>query len=186
MSVVRSISWVATTLPDGTSIAAGVIIADAVVEERGDDETEITDKPVENGSVIQFNAFRLPSILELTYAFSPGGAQNKAHDPSYLTTIYQKFLSLDDGRVLLTVMTGKRQYQNMLIKSMSVTTDANTENILLIRLTLKALILTTTQTVNLSSSAQQGIPGKTASPVNNGTVPLGSGSNFNSGTPAGS
>lgn len=186
MSVVRSISWVATTLPHGTSISAGMIMADAVVEERSDDETEITDKPVENGSVVQFNAFSLPSILELTYAFSPGGMQNKAQDPAYLTTIYQKFLTLRDGRVLLTVMTGKRQYQNMLIKSLSVTTDIKTENILLIRITLKALILTTTQTVNLSSSAQQTIPGKTAPPVNNGTVPLGSGSNFNPGTPPGS
>ena len=177
-AVVRSISWTAGTYPNGTSYPAGMLMADAVVEERADDEMVITENPVENGSVTTDHAYALPSQLELTYAFDPGGVQNTSKDPYYLRTVYTKLLGLELGRVLLSVVTGKRQYKNLLIKALSVTTERTTENVLMIRVNLQQLILTTTQTVSLSSSAQQSMPGKTAAPINRGNVSLGDGSSF--------
>ena len=48
---VRSISWDKTTLPNGAVVPQGVIFADAVLEERHDDETIISENQVEIGSV---------------------------------------------------------------------------------------------------------------------------------------
>lgn len=186
MSVARNISWSAGTLPDGTAYAAGTIIADAVVEERSDDSSIITENPVENGSVTSDHAYDNPAELELTYVWAPGGKQNKQRDPSFLNGIYQQLLSLRATKALFSVVTGKRQYKNMLFKNLSSTTDEKSENILMIRMACKELLLTITQTVTLSNSAQQSLPQKTSSPINQGNVSLGPGSNFNPGTPTGS
>jgi hypothetical protein len=185
VTTVRSISWSTTTVPGGGTVQGGVITADAVIEERSDDDSVITENPVENGSVTNDHAFDLPQSLELTYAWSGGSRQAKGQS-SFLNTTYAQFLTLKQAKILLFVVTGKRQYQNMLIKSLSVTTDEKTENVLLIRISLKQLLLTVTQTVTISSADQQSLPQKTQPTINGGQITLQPGSNFNSGTPKGS
>jgi len=177
----RNISWATTTLSNGTTVQGGTIIADAVIEERSDDETVITENPVEFGSVTNDHAYDLPQELELTYAWAGGSSQAQGQS-SFLNTTYAKLLNLKQAKILLSVVTGKRQYQNMLIKGLSQTTDKDTENILLIRITLKQLLLTMTQTVSISSAAQQSMPQKTMPTINGGTVALQPGSNYNPGS----
>jgi hypothetical protein len=177
----RNISWVTTTLANGTTIQGGTIIADAVIEERSDDESVITENPVEVGSVSNDHAYDLPQELELTYAWAGGSSQAQGQ-ASFLNTTYSKLLTLKQAKVLLSVVTGKRQYQNMLIKGLSQTTDKDTENILLIRINLRQLNLTVTQTVTIPSAGQQSMPQKTAPTINSGTVSLQPGSNYNPGT----
>lgn len=182
---VRNISWSTTTLSNGTVIQGGIITADAVIEERSDDETVITENPVETGSVTNDHAYDLPQELELTYAWAAGSPQNQGQ-ASFLNTMYQQILTLKQAKVLLAVVTGDRQYQNMLIKGLSRTKDKDTENILLIRISLRQLLLTVVQTVTIAPASQQGIPAKTMPTTNAGNVSLGPGTNFNSGNPAGS
>jgi hypothetical protein len=177
---VRSISWDQATLPNGTVIPQGVIFADAVLEERHDDETIITENPVEIGSVTNDHAYDLPQELELTYVWSPSGPHSDGQ-PSFLNSMYDQFLTLKQAKVLVNVVTGKRQYENMLIKLISETTDKDTENILMLRLALRQLLLTYTQTVSVSQAAQQTLPQKTMPTLNGGAVSLQPAPNFNSG-----
>lgn len=177
-TIARQISWPTTTTSTGVSIQGGVIVADAVIEERSDDESVITENPVENGSVTNDHAYDLPQQLELTYAWSAASPQANGQ-ASFLNTMYQTFLGLKMGKVLLAVVTGKRSYQNMLIKGLAQTTDKDTENVLVIRITLQQLLLTTTQTVTIASAANQSQPGNTMPTQNSGTVSLLPASNFN-------
>jgi hypothetical protein len=181
---VRNISWPTTTLPNGTTIQGGIITADAVLEERSDDESIITENPVETGSVTNDHAFDLPQDLELTYVWSAASPQNNGQY-SFLNTMYQQFLTLKQAKILLAVVTGKRPYQNMLIKGISQTTNKDSENILMLRITLKQLLLAVTSSVTISSASQQSIPAKTMPTINGGAVSLGPATNFNSGNPGG-
>lgn len=177
---VRSISWATTTLSNGTTVQGGSISADAVLEERGDDDSVITENPVEIGSVTNDHAYDLQQQLELTYVWSAGSPQNQGQ-ASFLNTMYQQFLTLKMAKVLISVVTGKRQYQNLLIKAISQTTDKDSENILLLRITLYQLLLTIVQTVTIASASQMTFPQKTAPITNGGNASLQPGSNYNAG-----
>lgn len=64
--------------------------------------------------------------------------------------VYASFLDMQRNRELLDVTTGKRQYINMLLRAIEVTTDKTTENVLSAVLTLRELILTSTTTVQVA------------------------------------
>jgi hypothetical protein len=178
--VARMISWQTTTLSNGATIQAGTLIADSVIEERSDDESVITENSVENGSVINDHAYDLPQELELTYAWQPASKSPSSapRQPSFLNSMYQQALTLKQGKVLLSVVTGKRQYQNMLIKGLAQTTDRDTENILLLRITLRQIIMAVTQTVTFASAADQLSPQTTSPTTNIGTLQLQPAPNF--------
>jgi hypothetical protein len=197
--VSRGILWAATTLQNGMVIAAGNLIPDTVIEERHQDELVITESPVETGSYTNDHAFDLPQELEVTYAWSvssgkPGtdGTNARATSlngvaySSFLQDTYQMLLNLKQAKILIQVSTGKRDYQSMLIKGLSVNTDRETENILLARITFRQLLLAVTQTVTVTSANQQTMPSKTMPTVNAGSQSLGSAPNFNAGNPTGS
>jgi hypothetical protein len=182
---VRQVNWSTTTLPNGTVIQGGVIVADAVIEERSDDESVITENPVENGSVTNDHAYDLPQLLDLTYAWAAGSPQAQGQT-SFLNNMYAQFLTLKQGKVLLGVITGDRQYQNMLVKGLSRTKDKDTENVLLLRISLKQLLLTSTQTVTIAPATQQSQPQNTMPTTNSGVVSLQPAPNYNAGTATGS
>jgi hypothetical protein len=187
----RFISWV---LPTNTQVAgvppSGTIVGDSVIEERYDDESIITENPVETGSVSNDHAYDLPQELDVTYVWSAASPQGNGQ-LSFLNGMYTQFLALKTGKVLLTVSTGRRLYQNMLIKAISTISDRDTENILNLRLSLRQLILVSTQVLtsgqaNQTQASQQIIPAKTMPVLNGGTQSLAPGSSFNAGTPTGS
>jgi hypothetical protein len=157
------------------------IVADAVVEERGEDELVITDQPVEQGATISDHAYKMPAKLYLTYAWAGGSAQNVTQDPDFLKAIYQQLLGLQVTRTLCQVFTGKRLYQNMLVQAVLMTTDKTTENSLIVRLTMQEILIASTQLVNLSPAAVQALPQSTAPVINQGTLSLQSAPNYNSG-----
>jgi DNA-binding CsgD family transcriptional regulator len=176
----RSISWDQTTLQNGTVIPAGVIFPDAALEERHDDESVITENPVEAGSVTNDHMYDLQEELELTYVWSPSGPKQRS-DPSFLNSMYEQVLTLKQAKVLVTVVTGKRQYDNMAIQRISETTDRDTENILMLRIGLRQLLITFTQTVAVSQAAQQTMPQKTMPTQNGGAASLQPAPSFNTG-----
>lgn len=156
------------------------IKADAVIEERHSDEMVITSHPVEVGAVINDHAYRLPSSLGLNYTWAMGSKQNTTKDLSFLKSLYQQFRTLMVAATLVTVVTGKRFYQNMLIKTLDVVTDVNSENILELRLGLQEIILANTQTVQITPASQQLLPQRTGPTINQGQKNLQPGTNFNS------
>ena len=176
----RSISWDTTTLPSGVTFQGGVMFPDTVMEERHDDDSVITENPVESGSVVNDHAYDLPQDLEIVAVWDPVKQANG--QPGFLETQYQQVLNLKQAKILLNVVTGKRSYQNLLLKGVSEITDKDSENVLMLRLTFKQLLLTFTQTVTITSAAQQTLPQKTMPTINNGNASLLPGTNFNAGS----
>ncbi|EFA3718335.1 hypothetical protein C6S90_004881, partial [Escherichia coli] len=86
-------------------------------------------------------------------------------------------LNLQRDRIPFDVTTGKRIYNNMLIKTLEVTTDKSSENVLLATITLREVIITSTQSIRVASknnmtegvgtSAVQNTGTKTTVPPNN-------------------
>jgi hypothetical protein len=155
------------------------IQADAVLEEHHEDNLVITDHPVEEGAVISDHAYKMPAEVTLEYGWSMSSGFNSTFDSTFLNTLYQQLLQLQVDRTLFDVFTGKRKYSNMLVSSLSCTTDKATENVLLVRITCKEILRATTQVVQLTSSAAQLLPQKTAPIINQGNVGLRSAPNFN-------
>lgn len=87
-----------------------------------------------------------------------------------ITKAYQWLLTVYNTRTLLDVHTGRRPYQNMLIKSLVLTTDHRTENAMLIRVTCRQILMATTQTVLLQNSAVMANPEKNATPKSMGSI----------------
>jgi len=158
------------------------IIADAVIEEVADDQMVITEQPVEQGATISDHAYKLPSRLGLEYGWSGGSPQNTGNDPAFLKGLYEQLLGLQTTRTLCTVYTGKRIYTNMLIQGISIRTEKETENILLVRLSMQEILIASTQQVNVPTAAVQAVPDKTAPTIPQGGRTLQNAPNFNPAT----
>ncbi|MFP5276987.1 MAG: phage baseplate protein [Acidobacteriota bacterium] len=176
----RSISWDTVKLASGATFAAGVIFPDAVLEERLDDDSVISENPVEIGTVNNDNQFDTPQEVEILCTWSPASQQANGQ-AGFLDSIYQKVLALKQAKINLFVVTGKRQYQNMRIKGISNITDKDSENVLTLRITFRQMLFALTETVSIPPAAQQAQPQKTAPVSNSGSVPLLPGSNYNTG-----
>ena len=113
------------------------LVPDITIEEQHQDQYVITDHPVEgdgtaSGTVVSDHAYKLPSEVIVTYAWAPSGPLNSESSPTFLNDLYAQILAIGDTFTLFSVYTGKRVYDNMLIGSVTTTTDKETENILLI------------------------------------------------------
>ncbi|MFJ6322257.1 MULTISPECIES: phage baseplate protein [unclassified Rhizobium] len=142
----------------------GTIIPDVVVEEHHRDQLVITDHPVERGAAISDHAFKLPVEVEIRCGFS----NSSAGIEGYVQAVYQEFLYLQASRVPFDVFTGKRQYSNMLIRSLEVTTDERSEHALYVVAALREAIIVDTATTSAPAQSVQASPQKTASVVNTG------------------
>lgn len=165
-----------TFVPSGT---LGAVVADAVIEERHIDEMEITRHPVEQGSTISDHAYKLPATLDLLYDWATASNQNVANDPAFLSTMYARLLALQASATLFTVVTGKRTYTNMMIRSLAETTDKDTENILALHMSLQEILMAVTSSLTVSAMSQQALPSKTSPIIPTGTVGLQPGTNYN-------
>ena len=149
------------------------VLPHATVEEKHSDDLEITDHPVEFGASITDHAFKRPAEIVIQMAFSntPSviSGQDKYIDPPDVKKIYEKLLNLQENRTLLHIETGKRSYDNMLIKGLVTTTDNKTENAMFITVSCRQIIIVNTQTVQLAKTVQAS-PALTASPINRGSV----------------
>lgn len=154
------------------------IIADVTVEEDSEDELVVTEHPVEQGASIADHAFKRPAHLRLVYGWSLSN-KRAGNDPQYLQTIYQKLLKLQVDRTRFEVFTGKRHYTNMLMLSVRVSTNKETENILLVHVHCQELLIATTQLVTVPDASLQKTPEDTAAVVPQGQQQLQPAPNFN-------
>jgi hypothetical protein len=83
---------------------------------------------------------------------------------------YLKLLDMQSNRFLFTIYTGKRAYRNMIIKSLATTTDAKTENSLIIRIGCRQILMAQTKTVTVPDSSNMKNPQQNGATVNKGTV----------------
>lgn len=172
----------------------GGIVAQVTIEEVHHDELEITDHPVEQGATISDHAFSRPAEVTIRCAWSNSpsasslvegvvgaasatvsGVQSlvTGNTASSVRSVYEKLVELQRSRVPFDVFTGKRAYKNMLVKSLTVTTDKEHEQSLLVSATLRQVIIVQTQLLNVAApAAQQADPSATQPQVNSGAKSL--------------
>ncbi|KAB8305807.1 hypothetical protein EH227_24920 [Rouxiella chamberiensis] len=155
----------------------GLIIPDVVVSEKHQDALEITEHPVEIGAPVSDHSYKRPSEVTMEIGFSGGGSLLDIADTSAIgislgtspKEIYQQILDLQASRVPFDVTTGKRQYNNMLIRAIDVTTDRTSENVLMCVLTLREVIISQTQSISVADKADMQDGVSTSSVQNTGT-----------------
>lgn len=141
--------------------AVGPFNATITVEENGKDDLEITQHPVQQGASITDHAYVKPSTVSLKVMWNDTDAP--------LAETYANLLTLQASREPFDVVTGKRTYRNMLMKALSLTTDALTENVLNINMELQEIILTSLEVVTVPERPKQKDAGKTGKTENAGT-----------------
>ncbi|WP_185722953.1 MULTISPECIES: phage baseplate protein [unclassified Burkholderia] len=141
------------------------------LEERHHDELVITDHPVEQGAAISDHAYKKPSELTMTIGWSNSSLASigTLQFGNYSRSTYQDLLALQKQRIPFDVSTGKRKYTNMLIQSLDTTTDAKTENSLIVTLHCREVIIVQTTTTQLQPAENMSSPQKTAALSNTGT-----------------
>lgn len=157
-----------------SSRAIDIIIPDVVFEEIHRDELIITQHPVEKGAAITDHAFKRPAELEMRVGWS----DSTAGYMGYARQVYDRLLRLQDERRPFPVYTGKRRYQNMLMRGLALTTDDKSEFAALVVVALQEVILTSTQTTGGQQSgtgapganSDQADPASTGSVTNSGSV----------------
>lgn len=140
--------------------AVGPFNATITVEESSKDDLEITQHPVQQGASITDHAYVKPSTVSLKVMWNDTDAP--------LSETYANLLALQSSRVPFDVVTGKRVYRNMLMKALSLTTDALTENVLNINMELQEIIITSLEVVSVPERPKQANPGKTGKTDNAG------------------
>jgi hypothetical protein len=173
------------------------------IEEVHTDNLEIVEHPVELGTNIADHSFLRPAEVVITcgYSNSPGSSNLfgslasavtgtigglssifSGSAPSQVKDIYEKFLKLQRKREPFDILTGKRAYQNMLIQSISTTTEKDSENVLMMRIAFKQVLIVSTRTLTVAAPAgAQASPQTTAPTTNEGTKQLAPAPAFSAG-----
>lgn len=133
--------------------AIGPFNATITVEEIATDDLEITQHPVQQGAAITDHAYLKPAVVAIKVLFNDEDAP--------LAETYAKLRKLQSDREPFDLITGKRQYKNMLLKSLSQTNDAATENVLSINAELHEILITQIETTTVPARSKQANPGKT-------------------------
>lgn len=152
------------------------LFADVTIEEKHKDELKITEHPTEVGAPINDHAYKeAPEVsMKVGWSESAGKLNGLVGDTflggnTSLNIVYQTLLQLQESAVPLVISTGKRLYTNMLIKSLSCTTDLQTENVLMIDLTFKKINLAQTSETEVLVENQAN-PAETSGVTDGGTV----------------
>jgi len=162
----------------------GLIVPDVVISEKHSDTLEITEHPVEDKAPVADHAFRRPSEVVMEVGFAGGGSLLDLLDTSAIglslglspKETYQELIDLQRSLIPFSVTTGKRIYSNMLIRVLDVTTDKTTENVLAATLTLREVLITSTQSVTVADKTDMSQGVSTSEVQNSGvksTIPGG-------------
>lgn len=90
----------------------------------------------------------------------------------YVAGIYSNLLQLQESRQPISVSSGLRVYDNMLIQSLRVRRDQRTQYVLNVQAVLRQIIIVSTQTATLAPQSSQANPASTADTVNTGAQQL--------------
>lgn len=155
-----------TVLPEIPALIAprraiGPFSAMVVIEEVATDDLEITQHPVQQGASIADHAYVKPSTVTIKFLMSA--------DEAPLPELYAKLRAVQTSREPFDVVTGKRQYKNMLFKSLAQTTDRQTEQVLSITAQLQEVFIVSVEVTEVPARYKQKHPGKTDSTKRAGT-----------------
>lgn len=149
----------------------GDVVVDCALEEVHTDRLMITDHPVERGANITDHAYKQPAEVTIRAGWSNSSWQ-AGGDPGYVQQVYDTLLQLQESREPFAIITGKRQYENMLIQSLGVTTDQVTEQALMVTAVCREVILVDTQTTTTAPAGDQADASKTGETQDTGSKSL--------------
>ena len=96
----------------------GHIVVDAVLNENHLYDSDITENPVEDGTVYSDNIVLLPVVLEMECRVSDAtSSPARLNYPGRSNEAFKELVSLQRKREPISIVTGLNVYQNMLIKS---------------------------------------------------------------------
>lgn len=188
----RSIQAAPTTVQtsSGTKTIPGTtIIPDVTIEERHKDDMDISQVPVEQGAPISDHAYKKAAELTMRIAWSTSKPLTSLIGSAITGTtvsiidVYNRLQALQTATSTppylqpFTVTTGKRTYKNMLLRSLQVVTNKDSENALMVEAIFQQVIIVTTQVQSastlLGATQNQAQPQNTAPPVSTGANQLG-------------
>lgn len=146
----------------GTSFRnIGGLYPDVTVEEIHRDELQITQHPVEIGAPISDHAFMQPTTVEIRCGWSNSSAQSEG----YVQSVYDALQQLQTSVTPFDVTTGKRFYQNQLVRSLMVRTDVDSEYALMVVALCQQVIITSGASTSSSPPNTNGSPSVAAAPA---------------------
>lgn len=125
----------------------GPIAIQVIINENTTDTLTITKQPVQQGASITDHSFKEPTGFSITALFKDNVSKS-------LSAIYQDLLDLQNSRTPFDVVTPKRIYKNMLMATLSQTTDKSTENCLAISAAFQEVIIVSVSTTTVPRDAQ--------------------------------
>lgn len=159
----------------------GLMVPDVVVSEKHTDTLTITEHPVEKGASITDHAYKNAAEVTMQVGFAAGGSLLDFTDTQQWSVkgqsvglglspqeAYQKLIDLQSSREPFDVMTGKRTYHNCLIRSLEVTTEPETENVLMCTITLRELIISETAVAQVADKSKMRFGVSTSAVQNTG------------------
>lgn len=172
-----------------TGSSGVTVIPDLAIRERHSDRLGITAHPIQTGAAITDHAFVMQPEFTLEFGWSNSSISGIIQDftgtsltdvltgdlgEGYIKQVYAKIISLQRSRQLCTVVTGKRQYKNVLIESVETYTDVETAYSMIVAMNCKALQLVSVATTSTASISQdsQANPASTSPEQSNGTKQL--------------
>jgi hypothetical protein len=126
----------------------GDILVNVVIKEDTNDTLTITKQPVQEGASITDHSYKEPTVFSTSILFRDNLALS-------LSKIYEQLLDLQASRTPFDIITPKRIYKNMLMSSLSQTTDRQTENCLAINCSFQEVIIVKVSTTQVPRQQQK-------------------------------
>jgi hypothetical protein len=164
----------------GMPKSIGAILIDAFSIEDHHSAVIVTDYPVEDGSTISDNAIEQPDDLTITGICGTASLLNPVSMISRALDADQALYNLKHNRDTITILSGLRVYQNMIITDYRVRRDKDSGGALVFVMSFRQIVIVKSQTTtvpNIGGSdmvQKQGDPGLNAGPQNGSPVDPGS------------
>lgn len=180
-NVLQAVMFQPTRMIVPSTSAAGIIIPDCAIEERGVDRLSITRHPVEQGANISDHAYQEQPEVTLRWSWSnssPANAISSGIGPlgllgfgseTYINKVYETLMTLQASRIRFTLVTGKRLYTDMLLASLLQTTDKESAYCLNVVAICTQLFVVQTRAAQLPPTADQKNPKQTGGTENRGS-----------------
>ncbi len=161
-------NYTATPLTSGIihTRSIGDLYADITISEKHQDTYTVTEHPLQDGTVVSDHVIRNQPTITLEVGVTDATTDQPGNYPSI--TFYEKLLALAEAKEPITVDTGKRTYENMVITEIVETTTQQTENCGIFIVSCKQVQITNTKKVKIPAERMKGAA-TTQSVTNGGT-----------------
>ncbi len=142
----------------GKNRMVGDITIQVIVNESTNDTLTITKQPVQQGASITDHAYKEPTAFSMTALLKDNSLISGLFNTftgNGLSKIYQELLDLQTSRVPFDVITPKRIYHNMLMATLSQTTDKATENCLSVTMGFQEVLIVNVVTTQVPRRRQK-------------------------------